>query len=303
MNINFPEEIFTANARNQPLWEAACNFNLAKCGMMNIMFCGIARNCGDKLERNILRIHKTGSAFKDYKIFIYENNSTDNTKDILKQYQDNKLDYISEDINDADFENNSMCDHYDRCLKMSKARNKYMELFVEPNYNEFPITCIIDLDLIGGWSYEGFYDATTFLFSSSKANNIAGLTAYGVITGIYDWEEIKLEDVKQSDYKMYDSFAFRTLDWGDNPLTTPQQMQLNYVTRPSGVLKVLSNFGGLGIYKSKYIHNIRYSSKKYDHGIADCDQVCFHKDILAQTSKYIAMYNRLIVSYSPHRYV
>ena len=54
---------------------------------MNCCICGPVKNCGPYLTKVFENIEKIGSLFDDYKIVIYYDASTDNTLDLLKEYQ------------------------------------------------------------------------------------------------------------------------------------------------------------------------------------------------------------------------
>jgi hypothetical protein len=56
----------------------------------NAIICGVIKNSVDKLVANMNLAIKTGEQFNMYKIVIYENNSTDGTKDLLKKYETNQ---------------------------------------------------------------------------------------------------------------------------------------------------------------------------------------------------------------------
>lgn len=308
-NINFPEEIFTGNIRKDERFHLIQQHVMDACKKDKILFCGIARNAGDNIERNIQRIHKTGAYFNEYKVFIYENNSIDNTKEILKEYESDNFIVYSEDIEDANY---SMTDNqYNRCMRIADARNKYMD-FVQANAEEYPIVAILDLDLIGGWSYEGFIESFSQLVNNNAYSKVAGMTSYGVISTTGAWENIRLEEVSQRDYKMYDSFAFRPYGWameekdnGIKDLNKIDQASFNDIERPVANDKVFSNFGGIALYQTKLIKDVRYSSRQPQESnnylVADSEHVCFHREIFNKGFN-IRMCNRMLVSYSPHRY-
>ena len=54
---------------------------------MNCCICGPVKNCGPYLQKVLSNMEKIGSLFDDYNIIIYYDKSTDNTLDILKEYQ------------------------------------------------------------------------------------------------------------------------------------------------------------------------------------------------------------------------
>ena len=312
-NVNFPEKIFTANARKTHQWDTL-DANLRRIAKeeTDVLFCGIVRNGGKYLERNLQRLKHSASFFRESKMFIYENNSTDNTKDILKEYEqinEYNLEVLSEDIEGADYKTQD--DTFNRCTKIANARNKYMDV-VREDASKFSATVMVDLDLIGGWSYEGLYANVVHLLNNGVYSNITGVTSYGVITtGDHNWSKIDLESVSPKEYSMYDSFAFRPLEWfreereanKEKGLDKRTQVSYNSISRPLGNAIVGSNFGGLGIYKSKNIRDLRYRSQQYDDDNvqSDSEHVPFHRDIFNNGHK-LSINNRLLVSYSPHRY-
>ena len=313
-NINFPEEIFTGNARKIHQWKhLEENIKRIAKEETDVLFCGIVRNGGKYLERNLQRLKHSASFFRDYKMFIYENNSTDNTKDILKEYEaidEYNLEVLSEDIKDADYKTQD--DTFNRCTKIANARNKYMDV-VKEDASRFPATVIVDLDLIGGWSYEGMYANVVHLLNNGLFDTITGVTAYGMITSnTPNWMKRDLESVPQTEYYMYDSFAFRPLEWFQDEkesgeikgLDKATQASYNSIKRPNGNAVIGSNFGGMGIYKSTKIRDLRYRSQQYEdpNMQSDSEHVPFHRDIFNNGQK-VTINNRLLVSYSPHRYV
>jgi glycosyltransferase involved in cell wall biosynthesis len=54
---------------------------------MNCCICGPVKNCGPYLNKVLENIEKIGSLFDDYTILIYYDKSSDNTLQILKDYQ------------------------------------------------------------------------------------------------------------------------------------------------------------------------------------------------------------------------
>ena len=53
---------------------------------MNCCICGPVKNCGPYLLKILENMEKIGSIFDDYKIIIFYDKSSDNTLDILKEY-------------------------------------------------------------------------------------------------------------------------------------------------------------------------------------------------------------------------
>jgi len=54
---------------------------------MNCCICGPVKNCEPYLQKVLDNMEKIGSIFDDYQIIIYYDKSSDNTLNILKEYQ------------------------------------------------------------------------------------------------------------------------------------------------------------------------------------------------------------------------
>ena len=98
-NINFPEDIFMKNARKTVQFKQIDNSLRSAVSDIDVMFCGIVRNSAKNIERNIQRIKHSMSFFNNTVAFIYENNSTDGTKKIIKEYETDNFRILSEGIN------------------------------------------------------------------------------------------------------------------------------------------------------------------------------------------------------------
>ena len=86
MNTNFPEEIFDAKLKNQSIYKYKSNAGQQIAKSKKIIFAGICRNVEQTLAPNIERIIRTAKEFNDFHIFLYENDSIDNTVHILNSY-------------------------------------------------------------------------------------------------------------------------------------------------------------------------------------------------------------------------
>src|SRR5277367_6816830 len=51
-----------------------------------VLICGVCRNVESRLESTRIIMESIGNLFDDYRILIYENNSTDRTADILHSW-------------------------------------------------------------------------------------------------------------------------------------------------------------------------------------------------------------------------
>lgn len=104
---------------------------------MNCCICGTVKNCGKYLIKVLYNMEKIGSIFNDYQIVIYYDKSTDNTLNLLKQYQKNNSKMI--------FYVNKQPVSPFRTHNLAIARNFCLN-FVKQNKEKFPFFIMMDCD-------------------------------------------------------------------------------------------------------------------------------------------------------------
>ncbi|MDR1897685.1 MAG: glycosyltransferase family 2 protein [Prevotellaceae bacterium] len=122
-----------------------------------IIVCSIVRNAGKGLKKNIPIIDALCDKAKDYKIVIYENDSTDNTKKILKKWSNHRgADKIHLLLNDNVMNGKTIpsygsvtCNPFfskKRIERMVYCRNQYLSYLRKKNWNADYII-VVDLDV------------------------------------------------------------------------------------------------------------------------------------------------------------
>lgn len=205
-----------------------------------ILICGVIKNIEKtKFLKNIILCHKTGKNFNDYRIIIYENNSTDNTKKILEEIKDEKVIIKSEDL----ILNNETCDiwsykevtgsdHSCRIENISNARNKVIDIINKNEYDDFDYVMWIDLD--GG----GFRFINYDFFKEDWD------VIYGVSNPYYDYYALRLENDLDP--------CFLGEEWWKNYKNLKVKRNKK---------KVLSAFNGIGIFKKNIFKEFKYDYK------------------------------------------
>jgi hypothetical protein len=301
MNTNFPENIFDSRLKNPHIYKYKVDTGLQIAKSKKIVFAGICRNVEDTIALNIERMHKTSNMFKDFSIFLYENDSEDNTVSILESYRTKtKLEFLSEKRDDKDYrrlvDDGTDPWHFGRCKILAQCRNKYLDHVIS-HYADYDYLCILDLDIKGGWSYTGFQHGIFTLESDPKN---ACVSAYGVLT---EANNIKLlEDCEPEDYIMYDSLAFRPFGKprGIHILNTPMFNKITF-DRGDQPLKVSSNFGGMSIYRLPLLKNKKYGARQWEEGEVDPDHVILNEQLINEGYNII-LDPSMIVSYSDHKF-
>ncbi|HEY0980771.1 glycosyltransferase family 2 protein [Schlesneria sp.] len=210
------------------------------------VICGLARNVEKILPKSIARIERLGTMFADYRVVIYENDSTDNTKPLLQEWaQANpKVDITVEQLGDP-------VNPCARCLKraerMARYRNECLNLIRE-KYADYDHVIVVDTDLEYGWSDDGV--ANTF-----GHENWDFVGSNGLI--------LRRCGIALNAFLQYDAWAFRN----DENFTQLSTAEVNYMSWQRGepLVPVMCSFGGLGVYRMPAYLAGTYSGHDTEH--------------------------------------
>lgn len=196
--------------------------------MVKIAVGSLARNCEKSLPRYSSWLQSLKSVI-EFDSFIYENDSTDSTKEIISKISDH---YICENLSLKSFENSPAIK--ERTDIIAQCRNKLKDLiFQTDNYN---IVIFTDSDLIS-WP-----DPTIIKQNIDKINSnnrIGAITSNGL-------------SLYHSTIIYYDIFA----------LVIDNKIQNHKIWTDFDIqnMEVDSAFGGLGIFRGEAIRYIKYHS-------------------------------------------
>jgi len=300
MNTAFPEDIFEPREQIKSIYRYRVDSGLKILKEKSVLFCGICKDVERTIALNIERICNIGSFAKNFHVFIYENDSNDNTPEILKNKNSNNITCVSERTGLGnyrdDLTNGKDPWHYNRCKILSECRNKYLE-YARLNQDQYDYLCIIDWDLLGGWSLDGFFHG---IFSLNNITNAACVSSYGVLAE--PTNTLSLEHIHPTKYIMYDSFAYRpiNIETGIHMSRLPIFNSF-FFERGQDPIFIQSNFGGMAIYKIHTIINKQYRAKQWEEGFVDPDHVNINRDIIKDGYKII-LDPSMISSYSKHKY-
>ena len=211
-----------------------------------IIIVGIARDIAERLpnfQETIDHILKLKP--KELKVFIYENDSTDNTQQLLidwKKEQDQVFNFTSEKRNAPDLRL-SVSD--DRTNNLAYARNQCLN-YVKRNAADFDYVIVLDTDM-NDYSTSGLLNSFGYLCEREDIDAMAGFS-YLLKKLYYEGKPIASEPV----YTNYDCWAYRHTDWYDTYSTGTMYWFWHWIPLiGSNPWKVLSAFGGSCIYKTK----------------------------------------------------
>lgn len=231
-----------------------------------IVICGLARNTAHSLPSIIDRIEKTGQLFLDYQVIVFENDSADQTREKLKQWQFNnpKVHLIECAQQDCKFGERPLYEYgimgRNRIEKMARFRNEYLS-YVKKYYSHFDYMMVIDMDIKGPWSLDG-------VAHSIGHDQWDAIAAYGMHSLI---GTLGLKMV------LYDGLAYvsKNGDYNDPKNFISNYFRMDFIDtigskKCDSLIPVKSAFSGLALYKIKSIMNANYK-------VGTCEHVEFHK--------------------------
>ena len=207
-----------------------------------VLICGIARNIEKAIPNTIESIGKLGSNFSDYRVIIYENNSSDKTKEKFKKWakKDRRVIFISEYVSKKKMAKQLSMGIVNRTELIARARNIVLDKAMSKKFDDYKYVIWADLDFLEPWDVEHIVESITHPEKEWDA-----VFAYGA----------------------YDLFALRTEEWpvgfelvGLHYWDQLDQIRNEFVLQKEDPWKkVYSAFGGIGIYKRDAIKGCRYS--------------------------------------------
>ena len=214
----------------------------------SVVFVACARDCGERLQANLAEIDEMAAQFSRSAVIVFENDSTDGTKETLSQWagtRENKV-VISEDNNRPHLHGFEPA----RTAALAEYRTR-CQREVSERYPDYDFVCVIDLDVEGG--YAGMLTALPLLRSIPNA---AGMASVSVM--FWDGQLIG-----------YDQWAFRMHGWGAR---FDGWFRDFLPPRGAPPVEVFSAFGGMCVYGMR-----AYVSGTYDGN--DCEHVPFHRSL------------------------
>lgn len=203
--------------------------------------CACAKNVAEHLPLSISKIEMISSAFKEVKIFIFENDSTDNTLSILKDWA--KKNQSVKIISERNLKLKATKGWYKRIEALMIGRNRLLEesKIYNPDYY-IPI----DMDeVISGLTLDGFLSSfdLDLDWAMVGANQTGHYYDLWVLRTFDDWmnDDCWEECVPKHGYDFCIESKKRNIPTDSEPI------------------EVLSCFGGLGIYKFKYVKDCSYN--------------------------------------------
>lgn len=214
----------------------------------------ICRNAMPFLPQTLGLVEATGSMFREWSAFIYENDSLDETQGVLSQWHDGQQRQVSININGRPHLNHTIA--RERTIALAEYREACQRWVSHGETPDYVI--VFDTDAWAGWSVDGV--------ATSIAHMERDRSWYGLAS--YSWAELSTIGPIH-----YDAFAARLNHWRQR-----DQNWFHHWHPPVGSPPVEFNsaFGQLAVYRGEAYLSGTYSG-------SDCEHVTFHRSIADRT--------------------
>jgi hypothetical protein len=227
----------------------------------------ICRNAMPWLPRTLDLVERTGSAFKSWSAFVFENDSTDGTQDFLKAWADGDRRKVSLNIHHRPHLSHTIAQ--ERTVALAEYREQCQHWVRSREPVDYVI--VFDTDPWGGFSIDGVMNSIAWLALDRSWYGLAS----------YSWCEMNTAIGPIAAH--YDAFAARLNHWGRRD---QQWFHHWHPAVGSPPVEFNSAFGQLCVYRAD-----PYLSGKY--GGSDCEHVVFHRSIAEQARLWSDEHYRL----------
>ena len=207
-----------------------------------VLICGICKSVEGAVPNTIRSVEELGGRFEDYRVIIYENNSTDRTKELMGEWakKEPRVIFLSEQLSGRKIVKELSMGVANRTEQIARARNIVLDVAMGKKYDDFKYVIWADLDFVEPWDIKGIVE--TILHPEQEWDAVFA-------NGAYDLFALRSPEVP---------IGFELV--GDLYWKKLAEIEKHFVFDEKGPWKkVYSAFGGLGIYKREALKGCRYS--------------------------------------------
>lgn len=211
----------------------------------SVAFVFLARNSMPWLPQTLQRIEEAGSRFASWAAFAMENDSADDTKEVLKAWADNDRRNASLNINHRPHLSHTMTQ--ERTIALAEYRNQ-CQWWVR-HREPVDYVAVVDSDSWGGFSVDGLMTSLAHMARSDW---------WGLAS--FSWAEVNQGGNRIPIH--YDAWACRWTWWGQRDHQWFHMWLPPCGSRP---VEMNSAFGQLAIYKADHYLRGTYTGETCEH--------------------------------------
>lgn len=268
----------------------SCEAGLEHMSNSSVVICGIARDCSSQLSRLIPKLEALGTTFKSYKIIVIENDSSDDTAEVVLAWAAKNQNVIPVLFS----ENREVAAQLDarseksrdfgqsRISRIAFARNLYLNEL--QSYQQTDYVVVVDLDILD-FSIQGIAN------SFEQRHNWDCATSSGL--------RYTLRSPLSS--KVYwDTYAFEPIEGFSGGIQSlkdirSSQKYLRDRLKGNALIPAISAFGGLAVYKYRVLVDQQYvamENKDVEVPIL-CEHVNLHRSVSQSNDNFRLVINPL----------
>lgn len=264
--------LFPKNRNKEKRFETLKNIGYHNAKNYRVVFCFLVRNSSYHVNKMKVKIESIGRHFKNYHVLLFENDSNDGTREMLKEWAKENLKITIMDccsLGNCDCKLDWKKATYDgvhsksRIDKMRFMR-QYMLDYVKQKFTNWDYSIVMDFDLEGSIFKDGFF--TSFAYKNFDVMFGSGLTSFPVLFNhymLYDaWaflaENDKIDNINKQDIIKDFFHQHKTLF----------KYPIEYTIK-----KAKSGFNGFAIYKISSIQNASYINTISN---SNCEHIDLH---------------------------
>lgn len=244
----------------------------------NIIIAALARDCEDSLRANIPLIEKLRAHLLWSQVVVVENDSVDGTKVLLDEWKKNykNVTIISTDCGTKTIPNKGDVPgdpwtSYQRIDKMVSFRNSYLDYIKELDH-PVDLVIIIDIDVMR-ISLSGLIDVINSFDEKTGAIFSNGKSIMKIPFGL---SEIYYDTFAVWEYPLENEFSH-------SPASQAATFKsINKNLRKAPFYRVISAFGGVGVYNYDAIKDLHYKTvmNPLNPLEAICEHIPFNQEII-----------------------
>lgn len=236
-----------------------------------VVFLAIARNAMPHLTTTLALVTEAASMFRESAFYVFENDSTDSTPEVLKEFAATVPWVTTEHatLNRPDVRGFEP----ERTVRLAEYRNRCRD-WALTEHDDADYVVVLDLDPHGGFSTEGI------LNSIGRLCELRSCGASRAVPGAMASMSLFMQQGEDGGYAIaqYDAWAARLNFWEDRR-DKPGGMAWFHMLMPpvgSPPIPMNSAFGGLCVYTAEafYADGVRYEG-------GDCEHVLLHRNMRA----------------------
>lgn len=228
----------------------------AQASQSTIAICSLARNISPVFSKTRARLEYIGEQFLDYKIIVFENDSADNSRDLLHQWRLSNPNVILLDcchVHSCECRLKTQTGYTygtfskERLFQMAWFRQQYLD-YVLKFHHDYDYMLVIDFDLDGCININGLFDSIAKKeWSAIFCNGRTSLPGtFGLKTCAYDPMAVVLLHEEYDHVTYTISNLVRTI------------VKQEYYSNTNHFLSVKSSFNGCALYKIKSLKGCSY---------------------------------------------